>query len=161
MADGAGFLSAERGCDNGYVPAVTRLETVVDLRSDEVDSRTMSLSARHEAVLADGRRVLLLDGRGWTSTLMSMRGRDEGGSPENGADIWASTSVEEIERSARTVVGPDEPFGGHTRDEVEAGHWSYLSDVLRQQGILADAEELKQLPHHVALSQRLLARVHS
>jgi hypothetical protein len=143
------------------VTAVIRLETVVDLQDDEVGARTMSVSARHEAVLADGRRVLLLDGRGWTSTVMSVRVRGDDGSPEDVADIWASTSVEEIERSARSVVGPDEPFGAYTREEVDAGHWAYLSDLLGRQGVFAAAGELKQLPHHVTLSERLLARVHS
>jgi hypothetical protein len=46
----------------------------------------------------DGRRVLLLDDRGWSAS----------GPP----GIWAVTSVEEIVDMARTVVGPDEPFGG-------------------------------------------------
>jgi hypothetical protein len=143
------------------VVAVVRLVTVVDVRDDEADAHRMSVSARHEAVLADGRRVLLLDGRGWTSALMRMRIPDDGVLREDVTDIWAVTSVEEIEKSARIVVGPDEPFDGHTREELEAGHWDHLSDVLRQQGVAADARELKQLPHDVMLSERLLARVRS
>jgi hypothetical protein len=47
-----------------------------------------------EAVLVDGRHVLLLDDRGWT----------ESGTP----NIWATTSVEDIVDIARTVDGPDE-----------------------------------------------------
>ena len=133
--------------------------TVVDLRDDEADANTMSVSARHEAVLADGRRILLLDGRGWTSALMRMHLAEDGVSREDVTDIWAFTSVEEIEQSARTVVGPDEPFGGHTREEIEAGHWAYLSDVLRRQGVAAEARELQRLPHDVTLSARLLARL--
>src|SRR5436190_12633 len=35
---------------------VVRLETAVDLRTDGTDDRRVSFSARHEAVLADGRR---------------------------------------------------------------------------------------------------------
>jgi hypothetical protein len=34
-----------------------------------------------------------------------------------------------------------------------------LTEVLRQHGIVADALELKRLPHDVVLSERLLARV--
>ena len=49
------------------------------------------MSARHEAELVDGRRVLLLDDRGWSSS-------------GNVSDIWALTSVEDIEKTARMVV---------------------------------------------------------
>ena len=51
--------------------AVTRLVTFVDIDdADDAgpDARSMSVTARHEAVLADGRRVVLLDDRGWSGT---------------------------------------------------------------------------------------------
>ena len=57
----------------------------------------MSVSARHEAVLENGCRVLLLDDRGWSAS----------GPP----DIWARTSIEDIVDTALMVVGPDEPSG--------------------------------------------------
>jgi hypothetical protein len=57
-------LRGMRSCDNEHVTAVVRFVTVVDVRDVEADAHTMSISARHEAVLADGRRVLLLDVRG-------------------------------------------------------------------------------------------------
>lgn len=105
----------------------------------------MSLSARHEAVLVDGRRVLLLDDRGWSAS----------GRP----NIWAVTSVEDIEETARVVVGPDEPFDGRSQEDMERDHWAYLTGVLRQQGVLVDASTLTRLPHDVVLSERLLARI--
>jgi len=105
----------------------------------------MSVSARHEAVLVNGRRVLLLDDRGWSAS-----------GPPN---IWSVTSVEEIVDTARMVVGPDEPFGGRSHDDMAADHWAQLTEVLRQQGLVGDALELKRLPHDVVLSERLLARV--
>jgi hypothetical protein len=137
------------------VIAVERLVTVVDVHDVEADAHTMSVSARHEAVLADGRHVVLLDGRGWTSALRYGELRADV------PDIWSATSVEEIQKSARTVVGPDEPFDGHTQEELEAAHWDHLAGVLRQQGVIADARELKRLPHDVLLSERLRARVRS
>jgi hypothetical protein len=73
-------------------------------------------------------------------------------------DIWAMTSVEDIERTARRVVGP-EPFDGSSQEDAEQGHWAYLSDVLRQHGVVVDALDLKRLPHDVVLSERLLARL--
>jgi hypothetical protein len=107
---------------------VARLVTVVDVEGDGTDPSTMSLSARYEAVLANGRRVLLLEGRGWTSTLMRVQLAESPGDSllrHDASAIWAVTSIADIEAAARTVVGPDEPFGGHTREEIEAGHWVF------------------------------------
>ncbi|MDX6320260.1 MAG: hypothetical protein QOF52_118 [Propionibacteriaceae bacterium] len=93
----------------------------------------------------NGRRVLLLDDRGWSVS-----------GPPN---IWAATSVEDIVDTTRMVVGPDEPSDGHSHEDMEADHWALLAATLRQQGVDADAPELKRLPHDVVLSKRLLARV--
>ncbi|HET7328755.1 MAG TPA: hypothetical protein VFJ14_15890 [Nocardioidaceae bacterium] len=107
----------------------------------------MSISALHLAVLDDGRRLALLDDRGWGVH----------GSP----DIWRRTSVEEIEADARMVVGPDEPYGDHPQADVEVDHWAYLTGILRRQGVLVDTRELSRLPHDVELSERLRTRIAS
>ena len=125
---------------------VTRLVTFVDIR-DAAAPGHMSVSARHEAVLSDGSRVLLLDDRGWSS------------SSKSGLDVWASTSVEEIENTARAVVGPDEPFGERSQEEMEAAHWSCLADVLRERGVVVDATSLRRLAHDVVVAPRVLARL--
>jgi hypothetical protein len=137
------------------------LVTLVDVNDENSDARQLSVSARHEAVLADGRRVLLLDDRGWTS---SARRAWVGEVPDSeprpdDPDIWAMTSVEDIEESARLVVGPDEPPEGRSREDAEADHWSYLAGALRQQGVVVDVLELKRLPHDVVVSEPLLARI--
>lgn len=124
---------------------MTHLVTFVDVDDDVADPRRISLSARHEAVLANGRHVLLRDDRGWSESGPST--------------IWARTTIEDIVTTARTVVGPDEPFGGRSPEDMEADHWAQLAEVLRQQGVVADALELGRRPHAVVLSQRLLARV--
>ena len=141
--------------------AVTRLVTLVDVQDDVADPRQMSVSALHEAVLEDGRRVLLLDDRGWTSAALTASWGEvpDGESRRDPLDTWALTSVEDIEETARVVVGPDEPPEGYSQEEAEADHWAHLADVLRQQGVVVDALELKQLPHDVVLSERLLARI--
>jgi hypothetical protein len=108
----------------------------------------MSVSARHQALLVDGRRVLLLDDRGWSSS-------------GNVPDIWAVTSVEDIEETARFVVGPDEAFAGRSQEDMDADHWAMLAELLRRQGVAVDPQELKRLPHEVVLSERLRARVGS
>lgn len=117
-----------------------RLLTFVDVADAEPGQ--FSVTARHEAVLADGRRVVLLDDRGWSSS---------GG--------WEHVSVSEIQTTARVVVGPDEPFEGMSYDDMEAGHWHTLAETFRAQGVEVGADKLKALPHDVELSERVLARV--
>jgi hypothetical protein len=125
---------------------VTRLVTFVDIQKPPAPGH-MSLSARHEAVLSDGSRVLLLNDRGWTSSSNSR------------LDLWASTSVEEVENDARAVVGPDEPFGERSQEEMEASHWSYLTDILREHGVIVDATILRRMAHDVVIAPRVLPRL--
>ena len=144
---------------------VARLLTFVDLVDEGDDgpgARRMSLSARHEAVLADGRRVVLLDDRGWTEQLVASW--DEEPSEEARAlvertSIWVHSTVEDVGRTARDVVGPDEPFEGLTRADMQANHWESLARGLQQQGVEVDAAELRGLPHDVELSDRVLGRI--
>lgn len=143
--------------EHDHMNAVTRLVTFVDLREGVGDAHQMSVSARHEAELLDGRRVLLLDDRGWSSRTLTASWAGE--LPEEQPDMGATTSIEEIEETARAVVGPDEPFEGSSPEDAESGHWTYLSDVLRRHGVVVDPLDLKRLPHDVVLSERLLARV--
>ena len=150
--------------EDDNVSAVTRLVTFVDLAEGVGETRRMAVSARHEAVLWDGRHVLLLDDRGWSSTALiaffqAGDASDRSPTREQPPDIWATTSVEDIEQEARMVVGPDEPSDGLSQEEAEQGHWTYLSDVLRQHGVVVDALDLRRLPHDVVLSDRLLARL--
>ncbi len=70
--------------------AVTRLVTFVDL-DDRANDDASSVSARHEAELADGSRVLLLDDRGWASS--------------GPCDIWAYVSVKDVVSEARPWSG--------------------------------------------------------
>ena len=46
--------------------AVVRLVTYADIGDDDGDPLVMSVSLRQDAVLADGRRLVLLDDRGWS-----------------------------------------------------------------------------------------------
>ena len=131
-------LDAARGRNTQRVADVIRLRTFVDI--DDRDARGLSVSALHQAVLDDGRRVVLLADRGWTSS--------------RGA---ASAPVEEITRTARVVVGPDEPFGDRSQADMEAIHWEPLLRTLREHGVVADAAKLRRLPHDVKSSGRVLA----
>jgi hypothetical protein len=133
--------------------AVERLVTLVELGPDIAGQ--VGFSARHEAVLEDGRRLLLLDDRGWSTSLPRSTG-DSDAAPDL-PDFWATTSTEEIEETTRVVVGPDEPFGEHSQEDMERDHWAYLAGILRDQGVAVDPEELRTLPHDVVFSEALLS----
>jgi hypothetical protein len=124
---------------------VSRLLTFVDIddaTDDGPNARGMSVKARQEAVLEGGRRVVLLDDRGWS-----------------GGVAWAFETVDDLERTARDVVGPDEPLRGSSHAEMAAGHWVTLAGILREKGVEVDAAELSELRHDVELSTRLRERV--
>jgi hypothetical protein len=121
------------------VARVSRLLTFVDLADD--DDGRMSVTALHEAELADGRRVVLLDDRGWSG------------------ELSAHATVEDIEQTARDVVGPDEPFEGRTQEDMAASHWAALAGVLQGQGVEVEGAALEALPHDVELSDRVRARI--
>ena len=116
--------------------SIRRLLTFADL--DGRDPRACSISARLDAELTDGRHIVLLDDRGWTSS---------GG--------VASQTSEEVERTARIVVGPDEPWGGRTRAEMESGHWATLEPKLQAAGVDAVGSDMAALVNDVEISDRL------
>jgi hypothetical protein len=125
---------------------VIRLVTVADL--DEASARRISVSARHEAVLDDGRRVVLLNDRGWSETL-------HGAGAQEISSIWTTTSEQAIARTARMVVGPDEAYGNRTQEDMDAGHWTTLAETLGGHGVAVGPDELRRLPHDVELGDRL------
>ncbi len=148
------------------MPAVARLLTLVDLmdgHDDGPDARRLDVSARLEAVLADGRRVVLLNDRGWTELghidwdhepTAEERAHEEGK-----IRVWPGQTAEDVKETARAVVGPDGAFGDHTEAEMAAAHWAALADDLRRRGVDVDAAALQVLPHDVELSERVLARI--
>ncbi|GAA4964982.1 hypothetical protein [Kineococcus glutinatus] len=109
------------------------------------DDRRTSISALHELELADGRRLTLLDDRGWSSS--------------GPGSIWAYQSMESLAETARTVVGPDEPPEGRTHEEETALHWAHLADIVQEQGVYIEAGELAALPHDVDVSSAIRARL--
>ncbi|MEJ5868007.1 hypothetical protein WDV85_09680 [Pseudokineococcus sp. 5B2Z-1] len=104
----------------------------------------MAVSALLELELDDGRRVVLLDDRGWSS-----RGRG----------VWAHTSLEDLTDTARMVVGPDEPPDGVSYQEEAALHWGELASRARSSGVDVDGNDLIALPHDVDISTEVRARV--
>ncbi|WP_218566572.1 hypothetical protein [Vallicoccus soli] len=126
-----------------------RLVTSIDL--DEAaeaaldQHREVSISALLELELVSGRRLTLLDDRGWSS-----------GGPDS---IWSHLSLQQLEETARAVVGPDEPPEGRSYEEEAALHWAHLSKIAHRQGVPVQAGELAALPHDVHISPRIRARL--
>jgi hypothetical protein len=122
------------------VGSVTRLSTFVELNEREPGR---SVRARLDAVLVDGRHVVLLDDRGWG-----------GGRIED----W---SVQQIELTARTVVGPDEPLAsrGQTAAQMAHDHWQALERKLAAVGVDTSGLDLGALPHDVELGPGLRERL--
>ncbi|MGW6539120.1 hypothetical protein ACWGBV_30665 [Streptomyces sp. NPDC055051] len=125
------------------MPAVTRLVTHVELDAEHTTERQLSVSARLEAELSDGRALVLLDDRGW--------------SVSGPADLRAFLTPASVEDDARTVVGPDEPFGDQTPEQAAAAHWRALADRLARRGVAVGPTTLAALPHTVALGEHLRA----
>lgn len=123
--------------------AGARLVTSVDV-DDRAAGENVAVSATHELELVDGRRVLLLDDRGWASSAG-----------------WEPTSEETVRETARVVVGPDEPADGQSRAEANAEHRAHLASAALRQGVLVSTSELEQLPHEVVLADRLLQHLTS
>lgn len=135
---------------------IARLVTFVDIAA--VGDSQLSLSARLDALLADGRRIVLLDDRGWSqSGILFSRGappvQNDPSSP------WDGVTRSQLEDTARTVVGPDEPYGSHTRAEMERAHWASLAATLERHGVFVEASDLQALPHDVVLGEGLRARL--
>lgn len=130
---------------------VARLVTFIDIDGNATSKTQMDISARHEAELTDGRRIVLLNDRGWAQSI--------GHTNETLPDIWASESLEEVSDTARVVVGPDEPRDGVSYEAEAADHWGRLATILHRHGVTTDPAELRHLPHAVVPSARLLTRM--
>ena len=122
-----------------------RLVTIVEIDVPVIEVHSMSVSARLEVELTDGRRVTVLDGRGW--------------SVSGPADVWSRQTFDHIAEDARVVVGPDEPHDDLTREDMAADHWGALAEDLARHGIAIDPDALAALPHDVDLGPRLRAQL--
>lgn len=107
--------------------------------------RQLTITAVLQVELTDGRRVVLLDDRGWAA-----------GGP---GDIWSYETFETMAQTARTVVGPDEPPEGRSFEEETALHWAALADIAKEQGVSITADELAGLRQDVEASADIHTRL--
>ncbi len=136
---------------------LARLVTFVDV--DDVSDSQLSFSARHDALLTDGRRIVLLDDRGWSQSRILVFSKGEVPPPAEPSSPWEGVTRARIEENARIVVGPDAAYAAYTQDEMDDAHWRHLSGALAEHGVQVDADELAALPHQVELSDRLVIRL--
>lgn len=123
--------------------AVSRFVSTADAH-EGAHPHLVSVSVLFEAELDDGQSVLLLDDRGW-----------------NSSQPWADASEDEIEATARTVVGPDEPYADQTMADATTAYWNYLRKILAQHDVETTADALRGVPHDVVLSQSIGERLGS
>lgn len=102
--------------------------------------RSASFRVSEFAVLADGRRLVLHEERGFSTTNSS-------------GDPWRFLTLGGVEAAVRTTVLPDE---ADTEDEHP---WEWLAAMVRAHGVDMSADRLRSLPYEVEFSERLLSRL--
>ncbi|RMI13868.1 hypothetical protein [Cellulomonas triticagri] len=123
---------------------VTRI--ALDGEAHAGDRWQVSISAVLALETADGRRVTLLDDRGWSTS--------------GPVDMWTWTTPADLADTARTVVGPDEPIHGESYEGMAASHWGALASVAGAQGIAVTPDVLVALPHDVEMAPEIRERLH-
>ncbi|WP_104112055.1 hypothetical protein [Arthrobacter sp. N199823] len=123
--------------------AISRFVSTADVHEGAQPER-VSVSVLFEAELDNGESVLVLDDRGW-----------------NSSQPWADASQEQIESTARVVVGPDEPYGDQTATGAVTAYWNYIQNILAQHGLETSPAELPAIPHDVVLSQSIIEHLGS
>lgn len=88
-----------------------------------------SCQVREFAVLSDGRKVPVLDDRGWTSTTSV-----------------GIISLSHVVRNVYTVVLPDD-----AEETGEHHEWGRFVERLREAGVVVTGDQLRALPYHVTI----------
>ena len=144
--------------------APVRLVTFAEIDGDE-NSRQPGMRARLDLELSGGRRVTVLDDRGWSWSvgLFSSDPIDAAELERQRREIdpWSGWSEQDIGEMALEIVGEDsdDPSEGQTLEESRAEYWSYLAGLLREQQIEVEPETLRALPRDVELGERIRARI--
>jgi hypothetical protein len=111
----------------------------------------LSFDVHEFAVLADGRRLTLGTGRGFTTFVrVSYLAGTE---PPEDPDPWSLVTRESVESSVRDVVRPDDD------DDHDEHPYEWLSGQLRRQGVDVSAEQLRRAPYSIEFSDRLDRRL--
>jgi hypothetical protein len=102
-----------------------------------------SFSVVEYAVLSDGRRVTLLDDRGWTQWTHGLSSTEQG-----------KLQAEDVRRDVLNVVLPD-----NAETTGEDHEWDYFVERLRAAGIDLHRDHLRRLPYRIVFGDRLRAAI--
>lgn len=114
-----------------------RFVSIVEIDGVEA-GRNAGLSVLHQAQLDDGRLLVVLDDRGWSTN-----------------QKCSMATASEIRETARMVVGPDEPLHGRSQADAVRGYWLFIQDILARQDVAVPLDELQRLPHDVVFGPKL------
>ena len=107
----------------------------------------LSFGLRLEVALADGRRVLLRDDRGWSQGLRSV------GGPGAALDAWEHLREDEVRATVLPVALPDVDLDHPAPEDL--GTYEELAALAAHAGLLVGAGHLRAVPHEVELGPRL------
>ncbi|WP_052849455.1 hypothetical protein [Streptomyces avicenniae] len=119
---------------------VVGLGAICDLGEPSLDTASQNFLVSEFAMLGDGRRVILHAERGF-----SLRW----GPGSGDESILAAANVESLTHNVLNVVLPDD-------DDYPGDHpWEWLAELSQARGIDVSADDLRDLPYEVLLSDRL------
>jgi hypothetical protein len=116
---------------------VVGIGALCDLQS--AGDRSRSFAVSEFLTLADGRRVVLHEERGFTIS-----------------GTWAGETAESLTQDVLTTVLPDELPG---EEPVEDHPYPWLADLARARGLSVTADDLRALPYRVVLTDAVLRRL--
>lgn len=106
------------------------------------DERSQSFSVSEFVSLDDGRRVILHSDRGFTIGWKT--------APEPAAgDLRRHETADNITQDVLNTVLPDDDDSG------EDHPWPWLAELARARGLTATAEDLRNLPYEVVLTENV------
>jgi hypothetical protein len=126
--------------------AVVELRADCDLDDPEQYSASpggTSFRVVEYAVLSDGRRVTLLDDRGWTQWSHGL-----------GAAEARQLRAEDVRRDVLNVVLPD-----NAETTGEDHEWDHFVERLRDAGVDVPRDQLRRLPYRIVFGDRLQAEL--
>lgn len=133
-------------------PAIVALGALCGVRETADDDKSQqSFWVAEFARLADGRRIVLHDERGFTIGHRIVVHSDHG--PTTPAVALDGLTRGDFERNVLAVVLPDED------DSPDEHPWTWLADLAARRGLTARADELRTLPYEVLLTDDLRARL--
>lgn len=120
------------------------MELVTLIRVGDPKSPKINVSRLLLIELDDGERVPVLTDGGWSSS-----------------GLWEDSDLKDLESTAIVVVGPDAPYDDFDEAHMAREYWEHLEHEAKLRNVDITAAQLSALPHHVEVSEDVVARVRS